>query len=87
MRISRELGDKKVYKESTLYHYIVKALRVSGEDVIRKIPDKDNCMFSAPYYIRDRKRTYCYIHNEYAFYTLNARFNEHGTVILYKHVF
>jgi len=82
----REPDEPKIYKESTLYYRILQIFKDAGYDVIRQIPAKDGHLTSAPYYIRDRKRRFCWFDEHHQIRKLNEDFNEGKTIrfVYYK---
>lgn len=81
-QVVRQEGDKPIYGESALYHAIKKALQAQGHDVIKKCPDKDGHMFSAPYYLRERKWKFFVYDGDYAIRDLAKDFREYSEVDL-----
>lgn len=73
------------YTESALFHAIKKAMIAEGLDVIKKRPDKDGHMLSAPYYIRDRKWRFAYTDPLSACYDLAKSLRDDGHVRLQYH--
>jgi hypothetical protein len=78
-------GKEKFYKESALWHAIKKELIKQGHDVIKKCPDKDGHMTSAPYYIRQRKWDWCVFDWHHEIKALNETFNREREVKLTVH--
>lgn len=76
--------DRKYYTETALYYAAKKALQAIGLDVIKGCPAKDGHMFGDNYtfYIRDRKRRYCFFDNFYAVRDAAKDFNSIGHVDL-----
>jgi len=79
--------DERFYTESALFHAIKKAMQADGLDVIKKRPDRDGHMLSAPYYLRDRKWQFAYTDPMSAVYDLAKSFREDGHIWLQKHDF
>lgn len=71
--------------ESSFYRAVRDALRADGEDVIRQVPAKDGHMHGAPYYIRDRRGRYCYLHDRYAIEDAAERYNNGEAVTLTRY--
>lgn len=71
--------------EASFYRELRDALRGIGEDVIRRVPEKDGHMTSAPYYIRERKGSYCYWHERHQIESAAEVYNAGGTVLLERH--
>lgn len=88
LKVVREPGDKKYtntfHDETQLWYDIKCKLREMGHDVIKRNMEQDGHMMGSvkTYYIRDRKRRYGIIDNEYAIRFLNEEWNEHGEVDL-----
>lgn len=57
---------ERIPNESLLFYRVKKVLIEQGHDVIKKRPDKDGHLFSAPYYIRQRKGDWCVYDDQYA---------------------
>ena len=55
VRVYRE-NSGKVYKESTFWYYLKRALRAQGYDLIVANPGNDGHLTDAPYYLRAPKR-------------------------------
>lgn len=55
LTVFRDSADKKIYKESTLYYHIEKALQKEGISVICTDMSKE-CMTGNKYYLRTPKR-------------------------------
>lgn len=92
MRIEYSPYDAKViaegerfYSESALFYAIKKQMQADGLDVIKKRPDKDGHMLSAPYYLRDRKWKFAYTDPLSAVYNLAKSLREDGHIRLQKH--
>jgi len=77
----KEKTDK-IYKESLLYYKIKQELNKIGFDLIKKSPDKDGHLTSAPYYLRDKKFKHCFFDNNHQIRDLKTYFNENGYVEL-----
>ena len=60
------LPGEKVRSESALFYAMRNALLAQGRDVIKKCPGKDGHLFSAPWYVRDRRGRYCIFDGDYA---------------------
>jgi len=68
--------------ESALYYGIKQELNKRGFDVIKRCPGRDGHLFSASYYIRDRKWRFCFTDDNYAIRDLAKEFNAKGVVEL-----
>ena len=68
--------------ESALFYALKKALIAKGLDAIKKCPDKDGCMFSAPWYVRDRKNQWAIYDGNYALRMAHEDFNRDGKLEL-----
>lgn len=73
-----EEGDARIRDESDLFHHLKKALNAQGRDLIKKCPEKDGHMFSAPFYLRDRNWDYCIIDNHYALRDSAEEYRKNG---------
>ena len=62
LTITRQPHEKRCPTESAFFYRLKKVLRRLGYDVIKKNPQKDGHMVSAPYYLRHRLR-----HNDWIF--------------------
>ena len=71
----REPGERKIYSESLLWYKIKQILNDAGFDVIKRNPQKDGHLTSAPYYIRDRKHRFCLFDGYYQIRSLIDVFN------------
>jgi len=75
-------GEPKIYSESLLWYRIKQILLDAGFDVIKKCPEKDGHLTSAPYYIRDRKWRFC-LHDElYQMRFIHEAFNSGEEICL-----
>ena len=86
--VKKEVGDKNIYKESTLYHNIAKIAKAQfGWDVIRKEMVKDgNLVDDGRFYIVDRKRRFAFYQNDWATYDIcRDYFNRGEAVYLVAH--
>ena len=84
--VQKSTADEKFKNESALWYGLKKLLISMGHDVIKKNPDKDGQMTSAPYYVRTRKRkgpdSFLLHDDNYAVRDLAKDFNTRGEVHL-----
>lgn len=91
LTVIREKGDRRIYKESTLWYNILQALKARKLDVILKCPAKDQLfthMTDAPYYIRSRNdrgkgRTLWVADDNYAIRCPTEPYNNNRTLTLH----
>jgi len=76
---------EKYKTESAFYYALRNALINMGFDVIKKNPQKDGHLTSAPYYIRERKGRFAIIDRNYAIRAINQTFNKDRKVALDFH--
>ncbi len=81
--VEKEQGDR-VRTESALWYKVKQILNKRGHDLVKKAPEKDGHLTSAPYYLRDRKGRYCYHDELYQIRDLAKDFNHEGYVELHK---
>jgi len=68
--------------ESALWYAIKKELQRKGYNCVKKRPDKDGHLTSAPYYIRERGWKWCIYDANYAIRSIAEDFNRDGIVRL-----
>ena len=79
-RITKEPGDKRVYRESLLYYAIKKELIKQGFDCVKKPGWKDGHLIDVmQYIIRDRKRKWILFDQYYAIRQLFEEYNKGKT--------
>ncbi len=71
----RKPGTPKLYTESAVFYRIKTILNAAGYDVIKRSPERDGHMHSAPYYIRDRKWKFALIDDNYALRSICEAYN------------
>lgn len=80
--LRRENGPR-YYRDSTLLYHAAILLRTMGADVIRKDAGKDgNLTSEGSYYLRDRKRNYCWHYPQYQLRFLYQDYNEDKVCLL-----
>lgn len=72
----------RVKNESDLFNQIKLELQHQGYDCIKRIPDRDGHMTSAPYYIRARDKSWCILDARHEIRDAGKEINEHGSIIL-----
>ncbi len=84
--VTREKGEKAIYKETEFYHKLKKEVQEQGHDVIKKLVQKDGHMFGDKwiYYIRERKWKWCIVDPNWAIEQAQRTFNE-GEITLQIH--
>jgi hypothetical protein len=80
--ISRSRAGERYANESALFYALKLALQKKGKDCIKKRPDKDGHLTSAPYYIRARDRSWCIHDPGYQIRDAAQRFNRDGELYL-----
>ena len=81
----RSATDPKIHSESLLYYQIKQILNDAGYDVVKKSPQKDGHLTSAPYYIRDRRHRYCLFDNYHQIRSLTKPYNDFKEIRLTYH--
>lgn len=83
LTVTREAGDRKLYKESDFWHALKKHLNATyHQDCIKKLMYKDGHLVDdMQYYLRQRKWNYAIMDNYYAIRKVTEPYNE-GEVTL-----
>ena len=84
--VQRERGEPRCTSESDFWFRLRNHLRAQGHDVVKKRPDKDGHMTSAPYYLRDRKGAFAIADGQYALRLVHLDFNSYTPVYLDYHL-
>lgn len=82
--VFREADDPRVGDESAFWYALKEHLNAQGHDLVKKIMSADGHLMGddhGPYYLRDRKRRYCFYDPHYAIRLANVSYN-HGHVQL-----
>ncbi len=82
--VTLEKGER-MKTESDLFYKLKVVLQNQGYDVIKKCPEKDGHMYSAPWYIRERKWAWCLVHNRHELELAHEVINQHRSITLYRH--
>jgi hypothetical protein len=72
----------RINSESTLFYEIKKELKRQGYDCIKKRPDRDGHMTSAPFYIRARDKSWCILDQRHEIRNPADEINREGSIIL-----
>lgn len=78
----RAYRDDRIKNESLLFYRLQRLLKARGHDVVKKNPQKDGHLTSAPYYLRERKGKWCIHDGEYALRDAARAYNHEGRVTL-----
>jgi hypothetical protein len=81
----RRTTGPRLKTESAFYYALKKALIAQGHDVVKKNPQKDGHLTSAPYYIRERSGKWCAIDDQYALRLIHLEYNRRQPVTLIIH--
>jgi hypothetical protein len=83
LTVTKEKGDKPIYTESAFFYALKNVLNGQGYNLVKKSPDKDGHMLSAPYYLRDRKWRHCFTDDLANLRALEKEYRIKGEVKLY----
>ncbi len=83
--VEREPAEPRCATESAFWYRLKRHCQAAGLDVVKKAPEKDGHMTSAPYYLRERKWKFAIEDGNAAIELIHRPFNLRESVHLIYH--